>query len=128
MVESFPGLPEVWTWTPGIVRRTSSTARYSWTRIASSGTTLTDAPICSSGCSLRVAVTTTGSARRTSAVGLAGVAGAALGVVWAVSSAPAHPGPSHSSIASTHHVLSTRSSRTPLPRRGVGPRAARSVS
>ena len=101
MVESFPGLPDVWTWTPGIVRRTSSTARYSWTRIASSGTTVTDAPISSSGCSLRVAVTTTGSARRTSP---AGAAGAAPGVVWAVSSAAADPDPSHSSIASTHHM------------------------
>ena len=67
MVEIFPGLPDVCTWTPGTVRSTCSTARYSWTRIASSGTTVTDAPVCSSGSSVRVAVTTTGSARRTSA-------------------------------------------------------------
>jgi hypothetical protein len=78
-VESFPGLPEVVICTPGTVRSTSSTWRYSWTCMASSGTTVTDAPVCSSRCSNRSAVTTTGSAR------LVSPAGAAPGVACAVS-------------------------------------------
>ena len=74
-----------------------------------------------------VAVTTTGSARRTSAVGRAVVAGAALGVVWAVSSAPTHPAPSHSSIASTHHLL-LRVIAHSSSAKGCRSHAARSVS
>ncbi len=62
-VESLPRLPERWISTPGTVRRASSTVRYSWARKVSSSITVTDAPICSSGSSTRVAVFTIGSAR-----------------------------------------------------------------
>ena len=68
--------------------------RYCWAANVSSVTIVTDAPICSSGISSFVAVTTSGSAR----CGTAGCAGG-----WASAGVPAIT--SHATTTAVRHVL-----------------------